>query len=192
MATKKTLLTQTEFAAKIGRSRQYVGELKQKGRLVMEGNKVNLTRSLNRIAATADPANDPAGILPRSDGRTAVSVGMQAKGITGKSVANSESTAQYQNSRAVKENYTARLKKLDYEKAAGELLQREGVTMASFKIGRLLRDKFLAFPSRYAPLLAVKSDQRDCYITLETALDSILKEIDLELAHVRNPLQHGF
>lgn len=180
-----TIVTKTEFAKQINRSHQYVSSLKNKGRLVLikknGKEQVDLEKSLDRIAATADPANDPAQTMPRSDGRTEASVGMQAKSVTADKGANS----QYQTSRAVKESYSARMKKLEYEREAGELVHRDGVNKASFQVARILRDKLIALPARLAPKVTVETDQKQNFKILTDEVENVIREIQDKLSELR-------
>lgn len=175
--------TQSEFAKHIGRTKQYVSKLKSQGKLVLEGGKVHFEKTLAVLAATADPSHDPSHSIPRKDGRTEKSVGMQAAETTGNKTQGV--AEQYQSSRAVREAYNARMAKLEYEQMAGELVHRDGVTMASFKIGRILRDKLQSIPARLAPLLTLETEQKEVYAILDKEVQAIIQQMQQALAESR-------
>ena len=206
--------SQIGFAKHINRSRQYVGKLKKQGKLVMRGKKVDFKKSLKMLAELADPSKDPSEIMPRADGRVDKSVGMKAaeaikaEGMvepiptdaeenpaetelsteTEPSMGPNPSAIQYQTSRAAKEDFTARLKKVEYEKAIGELVHREGVTVASFQVGRMLRDKLLALPGRLAPRVTIESDQKNNYVLLMSEIENVLNQVQQSLSEYRTQL----
>ena len=56
--------------------------------------------------------------------------------------------------RAEKEKYTALLKKAEYEKFRGTLIEKAEVEQALFEFSRNIRDAFLSFPERFAAVFA--------------------------------------
>lgn len=60
-------------------------------------------------------------------------------------------------SRAIREAYEARIKKLNYEVKKGKLVNADEVRVAAFNVSRIARDKILNLPDRLAPRL----DMRD-------------------------------
>ena len=187
-----TVITKSEFARKINRSHQYVSALIKRGRVVLtkqDGREmVELEASLDKIAATADPANDPSKTMPRADGRTAQSVGMVLQGggpapdDDGSGQHSSSST--YQKSRAVKESYTARLKKVEFEEKMGKVISKAGVEKAAFGVARILREKLKALPNRLAPKVTVETDQKKNFILLTNEVESVIKEIQAAIAEL--------
>lgn len=94
---------------------------------------------------------------------------------------NSESDARHEDyavSRAIREEYEAKLKKLEYEKASGQLVERDTVTAHVFTLARGTRDRLLQIPRRVAARVAAESDPR----TVEDILDESIREalVDLE------------
>ncbi len=188
-----TVITKSEFARKINRSHQYVSALIKRGRVVLtkqDGREmVELEASLKKIAATADPANDPSKTMPRADGRTAQSVGMALQG--GESApaeddgsGSHSSSSAYQKSRAVKESYTARLKKVEFEEKMGKIISKAGAEKAAFGVARILREKLKALPNRLAPKVTVETDQKQNFITLTNEVESVIKEIQAAIAEL--------
>ena len=80
---------------------------------------------------------------------------------TGRSASASQSPGlapPYANSRAVREAYLAKLAKLEYETRSGNLLPRDEVETAQFKVAWLARDNMLNIPDRSAHRLASETD----------------------------------
>ena len=189
-----SVLSKSDFARKIDRSHQYVSSLIKKGLIVLtkqDGREmVEVEASMAKIAANADPANNPAVTMPRADGRTKASVGMTIRqnGIPNTETDGSQSstTMQYQKSRAVKESYAARLRKVEFEEKMGTIVHKEGIEKASFGVARILREKLKAVPNRLAPKVTVVTDQRENFIILQEEMESVIKEIQAAIVEIIN------
>ena len=189
-----SVLSKSDFARKIDRSHQYVSSLIKKGLIVLtkqDGREmVEVEASMAKIAANADPANNPAVTMPRADGRTKASVGMTIRqnGIPNTETDGSQSstTMQYQKSRAVKESYAARLRKVEFEEKMGTIVHKEGIEKASFGVARVLREKLKAVPNRLAPKVTVVTDQRENFIILQEEMESVIKEIQAAIVEIIN------
>lgn len=191
-----SVLSKSDFARKIDRSHQYVSSLIKKGLIVLTKENgremVEVEASLVKIAAHADPANNPAATMPRADGRTKTSVGMairqngtpaaEADPMAGQS----STTAQYQKSRAVKESYAARLRKVEFEEKMGMIVHKEGIEKASFGVARILREKLKAVPNRLAPKVTVVTDQKENFIILTEEMEGVIREIQAAIAEIIN------
>jgi len=94
----------------------------------------------------------------------------------------------YAQSRAVREVYTARLAKLEYEERIGNLVPADQVTIAGFTKGRTVRDHMMIIPDRVAAQIradlagALTAACRDLSIPVEIA-ESALAKIDLDHIH---------
>jgi hypothetical protein len=64
----------------------------------------------------------------------------------------------YAQSRAIKEAYLARLKKLEYERELGALVDADQVRRDGYAAGKLVQSKMLAIPDRLAGQLAGMTD----------------------------------
>ena len=109
----------------------------------------------------------------------------------GGSVATAESPASgpsYAQSRAVREVYTARLAKLEYEERIGKLVPADQVTIAGFTKGRTVRDHMMIIPDRVSAQIradlagALMSACREVGIPAEVG-ESALAKIDLDHIH---------
>jgi len=85
----------------------------------------------------------------------------------------------YQTSRAIREAYTARLAKLDYEERTGKLLNADEVKVKQFNLARLLRERLQQIPRKVAPLIvAAVIAQPDQRAVEELLLDSIREALE--------------
>ncbi len=82
----------------------------------------------------------------------------------------------YARARAVRENYLARLAKIDYEERLGKLVSRDEVQVAAFNRFRTFRDGMLNIPDRVAAVLAAESDPRKVHENLTTEIRKALVE----------------
>ena len=168
------LVSQAEFARMEGLAKSYVTQLKQAGRLVMDGDKVDVDASRARIAATADPNRDD--VKARWEAQrekpaaAPVDPGPQDK------IGNS-----YQAARAVKEKFSAMQAKLDYERAIGKLVERSEVEAAIEDVTSLIRQALEQMPHRSAPELVGKSlDQ--IRASLKQDIHAALSEMEREFS----------
>jgi hypothetical protein len=94
----------------------------------------------------------------------------------------------YAQSRAVREVYTARLAKLEYEERIGKLLPADQVTIAGFTKGRTVRDHMMIIPDRVAAQIradlasALTAACRELSVPVEAA-GTALAKIDLDHIH---------
>jgi hypothetical protein len=83
----------------------------------------------------------------------------------------------YSNARAIVEQYKARMAKLEFEKVAGDLLDRRQVEIAAFNRFRVLRDALLNLPDRVASQIASESDESAIHQFLLQELRLILGDV---------------
>lgn len=82
----------------------------------------------------------------------------------------------YARARAVRENYLARLAKIEYEERLGKLVSRDEVQVAAFNKFRTFRDGMLNIPDRVSAMLAAESDPVKVHATLTTEIRKALLE----------------
>lgn len=79
-------------------------------------------------------------------------------------------------SRATKEQWSAKLKELEYEVKRKSLISREEVEIAAETAGRRLRDALMNLPPRLGAQLAAETDAFEIQRLLETELRQVLDE----------------
>jgi len=82
----------------------------------------------------------------------------------------------YARARAVRENYLARLAKIEFEERSGKLVSRDEVQVAAFNKFRTFRDGMLNIPDRVAAVLAAESDPVRVHEILATEIRKALLE----------------
>jgi hypothetical protein len=82
----------------------------------------------------------------------------------------------YSRARAVRENYLARLAKIDYEERTGRLVSKDEVQVAAFNRFRQFRDQMLNIPDRLAAMLAAEADPAKVYEILSSEIRKALNE----------------
>ena len=80
-------------------------------------------------------------------------------------------------SRAIREDYLARLAQLDYEQRAGSLISAEKARADGFELGRAVLERLLALPARLGPELAPLDDARAIRLRLEKELRQALNQL---------------
>ncbi|MDP2689896.1 MAG: hypothetical protein Q8P48_07260 [Deltaproteobacteria bacterium] len=83
----------------------------------------------------------------------------------------------YVQSRAIREAYEARIKKLDYEVKKGKLINADEVRVAAFNVARVTRDKLMNIPERLAPLLVGVGDIHEAHKLLGSEIRLICEEL---------------
>jgi hypothetical protein len=83
----------------------------------------------------------------------------------------------YFRARAVRENYLARLAKIEFEEKTAKLISRDEVQVAAFTKGRTARDNLLNIPGRLAATLAAESDADKAHQILTAEIRKALDEL---------------
>lgn len=88
----------------------------------------------------------------------------------------SKNTPNYQKARAIREAYSARLAKLDFEERSGKLVPLETVSKVVFTIGRQLRDRMQLIPRQLSPLIVSSVLENSDPRVIETMLDDAIRD----------------
>ncbi len=83
----------------------------------------------------------------------------------------------YFRARAVRENYLARLAKIEFEEKTAKLISRDEVQVAAFTKGRTARDNLLNIPDRLAATLAAETDADKVHQILTGEIRKALDEL---------------
>lgn len=136
------------YAAKKGISDTAVRKAIKSGRITLTKNgKINPTIADKQWVANTDPAQVYAIKEDKSSPQDMPSSGNNG-GIG----------VSYQQSRAIREAYEARLKKLEFDERTGKLISTETVQREAFNAARKTRDMVLNIPDKVIPLLVGKTD----------------------------------
>ena len=83
----------------------------------------------------------------------------------------------YFRARAVRENYLARLAKIEFEEKTAKLISRDEVQVAAFTKARTVRDNLLNIPDRLAATLAAESDSDKVHQMLTEEIRKALDDL---------------
>jgi len=83
----------------------------------------------------------------------------------------------YQQSRAIKEAYGAKLLRLQFEKESKKLISIDDVKVSAFNAARMTRDRILNIPDRVIPQLVGKTNIFEMKEILKTELIKALEEL---------------
>lgn len=171
-----TILSRTEYAVSKGWSRQYVGKLVQRGRLVLTlDGKVDVEASEQYLAMTSDPSRS------NSLGNTPLVIGPQERepAFPPASLGAIPTAApDYQKARTRLALAQAEKAESEVLKANGELVERSVVDEAAFASGRMVRDLLLALPPKLAPELSAMNDPWDIEKHLMKELRGVLEDAE--------------
>lgn len=83
----------------------------------------------------------------------------------------------YSRARAIRENYLARLAKIEYEERSGKLVSKDEVAVAAFTKARTVRDGMLNIPDRVAAIVAAEPDADKVHLILTDEIRKALNEL---------------
>ncbi len=177
------LITQADFARKIGMSKAHVTQLKQAGRLVMDTSSkkpmVNVEKSLARIGETKDPNRDDV-TKRHAAARSEIAQPIPPDALTEK-IGSSYSAA-----RAVKERYAALSSKLAYEAEVGTKVEADEVKRAGVEAGTVVRSALDNLRAQIVPEIAPETDPA----RVDAIFADHLEHIQTELSHALEKLSH--
>ena len=183
-------VSQAEFARRIGVSRQYVGKLVKEGKLKKARNgKLDFQKAKAAIELIRDPARESKAKLEKAASDLAAPGPKEPKEPKkgGKS-GGSGRMLTFAESKAMKEFWLAKRAKLDFERAAGTLLEEADTRKSLFEALRPLRESLLAAPGRMAGELAPLSDPS----AIESRLMELVREaLEEALERAKSVLASG-
>ncbi|MDP2735777.1 MAG: hypothetical protein Q8P12_06235 [bacterium] len=80
-------------------------------------------------------------------------------------------------SRAIREAYEARIRKLDYEVRKGKLVNADEVRVAAFNVARITRDRLMVMPDRLASLVVGLNDAHKIHKLLNAEIHLVCEEL---------------
>lgn len=168
-----TTMTKSEFARHINVTPGYVTQMNASGRLVMEGNKVNVEESIKRIEDTRDPSKS--GVADRHsknrENKDNPKVDSDSENKTF-----SESSA-YHEHKTIKEKYNALQAKIAYEKELKQLLPADDVRQAVMDGDTIIRSRIESLPDMLAPQLAAELDEQRVRAILTEQIELLLMDL---------------
>ena len=173
-----TTETQTAFADRHGWSRSYVTQLKQDGRLVLDGSgRVDVEASEARIKATEDPSK--AGVAER-----------HAQGRAGGDDANKVGGA-FKLFQARKMKADAEMAEMERDRMAGKLVPVDGVHFLIDDLTATYRARLENWPDRLAPELAPMTTLEETRAHLVESVEQLLNAVAAQIARRLQELKNA-
>lgn len=101
----------------------------------------------------------------------------------------SDDKISYHRSRAIREEYNAKLTQLQFEKESGKLIPIEEVKIHAFNAARRTRDRLLNMPDHIAPQLVGKTNIFEIKNLLKSELIKILEELSKNPYHEKSSVK---
>lgn len=182
MASKSTkFVTQIQFANIIGRSRSWVTQLKQAGRLVInEKGLVDVEASKLRIEQTEEPNRDDVKAR-HEEGRVDTKPAEPPK----PKVKKISDSLGFQNARAREQEMKAKMAELDYAERLGKLVSKDDMKIAVADMVTTFRSNLENMPHRIAADLVGK-DIADIRLQLKQAIHHELTTLERGLTEKLN------
>jgi hypothetical protein len=162
-----TTETQADFGRRIGVGRSRINALKDAGRIVMAGDKVDVEASLERIKATRSPQHDDQAAAYREPAAAVQPAPTSAP-------ADDKIGNSYQAARAVKERYFALEAKRAYEQACGQLMRADEVASAVADAATTLRTRLESLPDTLASALSGPLDEAQRRAIIAESIEHLL------------------
>ena len=159
----KELLSQIDFAKKIGKSRQYISKLKRENKLIFDGNLIDVQQTMKKLKMVADPTK-------KDNGKNAKSLQSGLRQSLQKDnnndnenddysqinfdILENENPSDFGESKARKEYYLSKTQQLKFRKEAGELIAVSDVMKHQYNYVKLIRDMLENIPKRVSNQLS--------------------------------------
>jgi hypothetical protein len=165
-----TTMTKSEFARHIERVPGYITQLDDAGRLVMDGDRVNVEASIKLIEETANPS------YQAHSERHQLTRERKASGVIDEEL-NKVEFLSYQEARARRENFNNLLLEIAYLKEAGTLVIWKEEEFAIANAFAIFRNKFDSLAEKLAPQLAIEKDDHKIKMMLIEEIEDIFNDL---------------
>ena len=167
-------LTQSQYASYCNKSQGYISKLIKRGMpTVGKKRRINPVKAdewrLKNVNAT-----DAEGTGKPEEKENTVSIDKMKEVIEKSGVNHFDSLSEAQK---FKETYLGALRKLEYEKESGKLINADDVRKDAEKEARIVKERVIAWPGRTAPLVAPVTDEFEVEQILKRETDQLLEEI---------------
>lgn len=201
--TDRILMTQAAFAAAQGWNRSTVTRLKQAGRLVMEGARVDPVASLVRIRETGgmrfDVAERHAAQRDGNEGQNP-GAGATAGQVEGTDKGAGQIAAQApdgavgerrSDAQARKESALADMAEMDVKQKRGDLIPKTDVDFALRSFAASVRARLDVLPDQLAPLVSPVTDLDEIHALLAEHCRSILSAVADDMGRAASAAGQG-
>jgi len=175
-------LNTTEYAKRIGVKQPLVSKWIRQGVLKKSVKKIKGRYQINAKMADKERRQN---LDPIRGGRRTKKKKKPTQQEKEKTVAQAKTAGiDFNEARRLNEQYKAALKKIQYEKETGKLIELSKVEKTAFEAGRQVKEGCLAIADRCAPLVAVTSDPNECKNILNREITYILENLAAALEKI--------
>lgn len=179
-----TTETRAAFARRMGWNRSSVTRAVQDGRVVLQGDMVDVEASLAKIEALAHPAPHHQAHVRQLEEARAAKVSGEGGKPEGEDKPKEDVEAlnlRLKRAEADKREHEAESARMDREERAGNLVRREDVEFALDDFGATLRGLLENFADRYAPVVHPMQTMEETHAALADAAGDVLKTMNQSL-----------
>lgn len=159
------LISQSEFARRLGVSRQYIYKLVKNGKIKRVDGKIDFEESSKALENLSDPT------------RTKPSKKDDDEPPSNTTPPKAGQPPTFGEAKTMREVYAARLAKLRYEQESGSLVNRKDVEDRARDIAASVKINLMSLPSKLMEELAVISDPREINNILDKEIRMLLSEM---------------
>jgi hypothetical protein len=176
---KKELISQREYARRLGVSHVAVQRAVKAGRISAVNGKIDPTQAGQQWQENTDqskPRNRITGRPKQARGPGEPSEPMDMSGAD-EGIGGTNTAIGYAKARAARELYQAQLAKLELDRRRGTLVRADEVRLGAFNMARKARDQLIALPERLATVLAAIQEPAEVQRILEQEIERICLEV---------------
>lgn len=176
---KRELVSQREYARRIGVSQEAVRQAVQSGRISTVAGKIDPVTADAEWERNTDPSKPRNRLTGRPKHRRDPLQPERPMDLGGGSAAGDKGgrIPSYSDARARREVIQAALAKIELDIKLGELVSAKEVRAITFELNRRVRDQLMSLPDRVAAAVAATSDQDEARRILQDEIDLICREL---------------
>lgn len=188
------LLTQSEYAERVGVSRQYIQKLVKSGKIMLVDGRVDVSQADSSIESTRQP-HQPSKVSESLtsihkgdvdiDGMSVEELMRLRSELSGENPAESSKPEQLLSARVHHYQQKARIAQMEADKKEGLLVSAEAAERTWFTTARQTRDKLMSIPDRKAAEFAGMKNEHEIHKDLSNeiriALADVVKGIQEEI-----------
>lgn len=178
-----------QFAQYMGFSKQYVGKLKQKNRLIFAGDKIDFEKSKAKIAQTSDITrknvlDEPAPPPPAKKTKAPTQTKTQPVVAPQDDWSGQYNTDKqnFNKSKAELQDLQVKIKRIEYEQARRNLGSLDQIQKVGFEIGKIIKTRMATFAIRAAPVVTHETSEK-------ANREYLMREIENVIAEIREALE---
>lgn len=181
----KELVSQAEFARRIGVSPQYVAKMVKKGVIRLKSKKVDVKQATEALAATREPARPSVANLkaaPAAKMPDIASLGLEElialrERLAGGSASSQDASQDLLDARLANERHKARLNELKVLREEGALVDAEQVALDFANVAAIVQQKMRTIPVRIAAQVLACTTEAEARSLLSREIDIALSSL---------------